>query len=145
MFNIVSIHLFHQMIDFFMVNSVSYVFLCSLKWLIRKCSVICLRITGLWMQLEMIILSEVNQKEKGTYRMIYVESKIWNRWICLWNRNRIRDIENRLVLSKAQVGWRGLNWEFGISRSKQVYTEWVNNTVLLYSTGKYIQYPVIKL
>ena len=76
MFNIVSIHLFHQMIDFFMVNSVSYVFLCSLKWLIRKCSVICLRITGLWMQLEMIILSEVNQKEKGTYRMIYVESKI---------------------------------------------------------------------
>ena len=37
-----------------------------------------LRITGLVMQLEMIILSEVNQKEKGKYHMIYlyVESKI---------------------------------------------------------------------
>ena len=46
---------------------------------------------------------------------------------------------------QGQVGWRGLNWEFGISRCKWVYTEWINNTVLLYSTGKYIQYPMIKL
>ena len=37
--------------------------------------------------------------------------------------------------------------ELGVwdSRWKWVYTEWINNTVLLYSTGKYIQYPVIKL
>ena len=132
MLNIVSIHLFHQMIDFFTVNSISYVFLRSLKWLIQKLLSNLLyydfTITGLWMQLEMIILREVNQKEKGTYRMVYVESKIWNKWICLWNRNRIRDIENRLVLAKGQVGWRGLNWESGISRCKRVYTEWVNNS-----------------
>ena len=132
MLNIVSIHLFHQMIDFFTVNSISYVFLRSLKWLIQKLLSNLLyydfTITGLWMQLEMIILREVNQKEKGTYRMVYVESKIWNKLICLWNRNRIRDIENRLVLAKGQVGWRGLNWESGISRCKRVYTEWVNNS-----------------
>ena len=80
MLNIVSIHLFHQMIDFFTVNSISYVFLRSLKWLIQKLLSNLLyydfTITGLWMQLEMIILREVNQKEKGTYRMVYVESKI---------------------------------------------------------------------
>ena len=80
MFNIVSIHLFHQMIDFFTVNSISYVFLRSLKWLIQKMLsnllYYDLRITGLWMQLEMIILREVNQKEKGTYRMVHVGSKI---------------------------------------------------------------------
>ena len=31
----------------------------------------------------------------------------------------------------------------GISRCKLLYTEWINNEVLLYSTGNYIQYPVI--
>ena len=37
----------------------------------------------------------------------------------------------------------GKDWEFGISRLKLLYTEWINNKVLLYSTGNYIQYPVI--
>ena len=35
-----------------------------------------------------------------------------------------------------------MEWEFGISRCKLVYTGWVNNNVPLYSTGNYIQYPV---
>ena len=37
----------------------------------------------------------------------------------------------------------GLDWEFGISRCKLLYIEWINNKVLLSSTGNYIQYPVI--
>ena len=37
----------------------------------------------------------------------------------------------------------GKDWEFGISRCKLVYTEWINNKILLYSTGNYIQYPMI--
>ena len=36
-----------------------------------------------------------------------------------------------------------MDWEFGISRCKQLYKGWINNKVLLYSTGNYIQYPVI--
>ena len=36
----------------------------------------------------------------------------------------------------------GKDWEFGISRCKLVYTGWINK-ILLYSTGNYIQYPVI--
>ena len=36
-----------------------------------------------------------------------------------------------------------MDWEFGISRCKLLYIEWINNKVLLYSTGNYIQYPVI--
>ena len=39
--------------------------------------------------------------------------------------------------------WGGKDWEFGVSRCKPLYTEWINNKVLLYSTGNYIQYPVI--
>ena len=36
-----------------------------------------------------------------------------------------------------------MDGEFGISRCKLIYLEWINNKVLLYSTGNYIQYPVI--
>ena len=31
----------------------------------------------------------------------------------------------------------------GVNRCKLVYSEWINNKVLLYSTGEYIQYPVL--
>ena len=40
------------------------------------------------------------------------------------------------------VGW-GRHWEIRVSRCKLVYIEWINNKVLLYSTGNYIQYLVI--
>ena len=42
-------------------------------------------------------------------------------------------------------GWGGvgMDWEAGISRCKLLYIEWINNKVLLYRTGNYIQYPVI--
>ena len=36
-----------------------------------------------------------------------------------------------------------MDWEFGISRCKLVYIEWINSKVLLYSTGNYIQYPML--
>ena len=38
-----------------------------------------------------------------------------------------------------------MEWEFWISRCRLLYVsiEWINNRVLLYSTGNYIQYPVI--
>ena len=40
-------------------------------------------------------------------------------------------------------GWRWIDWEFGVSRCKLLYIGWINNKVLLYSTGNYSQYPVI--
>ena len=49
--------------------------------------------------------------------------------------------ENRLVVAKQ--GKEGMDWEFGISRYKLLYREWINNKVLLYSTRNYIQYPMI--
>ena len=36
------------------------------------------------------------------------------------------------------------NWEFGISKCKLLCTGWISNKLLLYSTGNYIQYPMIK-
>ena len=40
-------------------------------------------------------------------------------------------------------GGGGKDWEFGISRCKLLHIGWTNNKVLMYSTGNYIQYPVI--
>ena len=41
-------------------------------------------------------------------------------------------------------GGKVMDWEFGVSRYKLVYREWIENKkVPLYSTRNYIQYPVI--
>ena len=42
-------------------------------------------------------------------------------------------------------GGGGLDWEFGMGLAgcKLLHIDWINNKVLLYSTGNYIQYPVI--
>ena len=49
------------------------------------------------------------------------------------------------MVAKEEGGGRRLAWEFGISRCKLVYADWINNIpVLLNSTGDYIQYLVIK-
>ena len=44
---------------------------------------------------------------------------------------------------RGRGGGGGMDWEFGISRGKLLHIGWINNKVLLYSTGNYIQYPVI--
>ena len=58
-------------------------------------------------------------------------------------QKQTQDIENRFVVAKREGGGGGMDWEFGISRCKLLYLERVNNKVLLYSTGNYIQYPVV--
>ena len=52
----------------------------------------------------------------------------------------LRDKQNRLVVAKGEVGRGGKKQEFGISRGKLLYIEWVTNVA--YSTGNYIRYPV---
>ena len=36
-----------------------------------------------------------------------------------------------------------MDWELGFSRCKLLYTAWINNSALVYSTGNYPQYPVV--
>ena len=47
------------------------------------------------------------------------------------------------MVAKGEGGGEGMEWEFGIGRCKLLYIECINNKVLLYSTGNYIQYSVI--
>ena len=53
-------------------------------------------------------------------------------------------------LKKQSHGYQGgggcrreMEWEVGVSRCKLLYMERINNKVLPYSTGNYIQYPMI--
>ena len=43
-----------------------------------------------------------------------------------------------LWLPKGRGSGGGKDWEFGISRCKLACIGWINNKVLLYSTGNYI-------
>ena len=52
------------------------------------------------------------------------------------------DTQNRLGVAKEKRGRGGTSWEFGVSRCKPLHLAWINK-VQLYSTGNYIQYPVI--
>ena len=90
-----------------------------------------------WMDLEIIILSEVSQtKTNTTWCHLYVESKIWRKLIYETDS----DIENGLVVAK-----RGeMDWEFRTCRCKLLYIKGINKKSLLYSTGNYIfQHPII--
>ena len=47
------------------------------------------------------------------------------------------------MVAKGDGGGGGKDWEFGVSRCKLVHIGWINNKIVLYSTGNYIQYSVI--
>ena len=51
------------------------------------------------------------------------------------NRNRLTDMENRLVVANRERGGGGLDGDFGVSRCKPLHLEWIGNEVLLYNTG----------
>ena len=47
------------------------------------------------------------------------------------------------MVAKGEAGYGRLYWGVGNSRRKLLHMEWINNNVLLYSTGNYVHYPVI--
>ena len=56
---------------------------------------------------------------------------------------RFTDLENELMVTKGEGWGEGIVREFGIDMYTLLHLKWINNKVLLYSTGNYFQYPVI--
>ena len=86
--------------------------------------------------------SKSERERQIPYNITY----IWNLIMTQMNistKQKQTDIENRCVVVKEEGRGGGMDWEFGISRCKLLYTGYINNKVLQYSTGNYIQYPVI--
>ena len=97
-----------------------------------------------WMQLEIIILSEVSHKEKDKCHMISLICGIYNMaQMNLSTKQKQTHRHRDQTCGFWGQGGRGMDWEFGVGRCKLLHLEWINDKVLLYSTGKYIQSPGI--
>ena len=56
-------------------------------------------------------------------------------------QNRLTNAENTSVVAKGMWGIGAeVGWSLGLADTN-LSREWINNKVLLYSTGNYIQYP----
>ena len=63
-----------------------------------------------WMDPEIITLSEVSQTRQISYNITYMWNlKKWYKWTYLQNRNRLTDLENKVMVTK------GVRWEGGIN------------------------------
>ena len=63
-----------------------------------------------WMDLEIVILSEVSQTEKEKYCMILLICGIYKKlykWTYLQNRNKLTDLENELMVTGEKGGREG--------------------------------------
>ena len=69
--------------------------------------------TATWMDLEIIIISEVRQI---SYDIAYMRNlKKWYKLTYLQNRNRLTDTENKLMVTKGERGWRRDKLGFGLT------------------------------
>ena len=66
----------------------------------------------------------------------------WLYWMELMKQKQTHKFIEQICGCQRKVG-RGKNWGFGTSRCKLLYVWCINNRVLLYSSGNYIQYPVV--
>ena len=85
--------------------------------------------------------SKPERRTNTIWHHLCVESKIRHKWTYLQNRNRLTDIENRLVVAKGEGGGGGMDWEFGVSRCKLVYMEWINNRSYCIAQGTIFNIP----
>ena len=83
---------------------------------------------------------ESKRERQISYDITYLWNlKQWYKETYLQNRNRLTDIENKLMVTKGQRGGDKVQ----INRYTLLYIKQMNNKDLLYSTGNYIQYLVI--
>ena len=64
---------------------------------------------AIWMELEILIWSELSQKEKDKYHMLLLTCRIDNMAgiILSTKQKQIKDTENRLLVAQGNVGWTG--------------------------------------
>ena len=93
-----------------------------------------------WMELETPILGEVSRREKDKYHVISLIGGISNMVQINLSTKQKQTHRHREQICGCQKGGGGseIDGEFGVGRWKTLYSEWMSNRVLLYSTGNYI-------
>ena len=74
-----------------------------------------------WTDLDIIILSEVSQTKTAIWYYLYVKSKKWHKWTYLQNRNRLINLENKLLVTGDEGREGGTDWEFGTDMDTPLY------------------------
>ena len=90
-----------------------------------------------WMDLEIITLKEV-RKINTIYYHFCVEFKIEYKLTYLKQKQTHRYRQQTCGCQEGGIR-EGKDWDIWIIRDKLLYIRWINNNVLLYSTGNYIQ------
>ena len=87
-----------------------------------------------WIQLEIIILREVSQREKDKHHMISLICETSNMTQINLSMKQKQNPGHREQICGCQGGRAGgrMDWEFGGSRCKLLYIEWINKKVLMY-------------
>ena len=100
-----------------------------------------------WMDLEIVILSEVSYTEKDKYHDI---AYMWNLEKMMIQTNLYtkqkqthRHRKQTYSYQRGKGGWGGINQEFGINIYTLLYMKQITKKDLLYSTGNYTKYFVI--
>ena len=91
-----------------------------------------------WTELEILILSEVSQKEKDKYHMI---SHIWNLIYgtnAPFHKKSTHGLREQTCGCREEGGGSGMDWEFGVNRCKLLPLEWISNEIMLCSSGNYV-------
>ena len=99
-----------------------------------------------WMDLEIIILSEVSQAEKDKYHIISllcgIQKNDTNELIYKTETDS-QTLKTNLWLPSEESGGGGINQEIGVNIYTLLYIKQIINKDLLYSTGSSTQYSVI--
>ena len=101
---------------------------------------------AIWMQLELLILSEVIQKGKDKFHMISLICGIYymSEINLSTEKKQTHGHGEWTCGCQGVVRGSGKDWDFGVSRCKLFLLEWISNEILLYSTGNYIKSLVIE-
>ena len=84
--------------------------------------------------------SKSERERHSMWYCLYVESKIWQKWTCLQNINRLGHREQICGYQGREAG-RVTDWVFVVHRCKLLHLECIDSEVLLHSTRNYIQSP----
>ena len=85
-------------------------------------------------------ISEISQKKKNSiWWLLYVKSKNGTNEPIYRTETHSQTWRTYLWLPRGREQGMGRTWEFGVSRCQLLHLKWINNEVLLYSTGNYIQ------
>ena len=85
-----------------------------------------------WMDLQIIVLSEVSQKQKDKYlKSLVYGIKNTTQMNLSTKHKQAQKYREQHCCQEEGKGLEGKDWEVGISRCKQLYIGWKNNKVLL--------------